>query len=660
MKRNRKWLCVLLTVMLVVVLSAAAYGEEANSVAEDTTLSPYFWVEGKGSSVDGFPLKETNVTTNINGIIAETYVTQTYANEGEDPINASYVFPASTRVTVHGMKMMIGDEVITAQIEEKKEAKRKFIKAKKDGKNASLLEQERPNVFTMNVSNIMPGDTISIELHYTELVVQTDGTYQFVFPTVVGPRYAGNAKKTDNNKWVESPYLKDGKTPQGKYNITVNLSTGVPINELICKSHKVDVVKSNEATAQVNLSNPEDYAGNRDFILNYKLTGQEVSSGIILNMGDKENFFMLMVQPPEHVKTEDIPDREYIFVLDVSGSMYGYPLDTAKELIKNLLADLRQTDSFNLILFSGAALQMSPTSVLATKENINNAIGLINEHDGGGGTELAPALKSAIDIPTSEGTSRSIVVITDGYISAEKEIFEIINSNIGSTNFFSFGIGTSVNRYLIEGIAKVGLGESFVVTEPEEALGTAERFRTYIQSPFLTDIQVTYGDFEVYGVEPSNIPTLFAQRPIVIFGKWRGEPKGTIQLTGKQGGRDYIQTISPSNVEPSDTNSSIRYLWARTKIEKLLDYGFNDDSEETKKQVTAMGLKYSMVTPYTSFIAAAEKIRNEDSNGTDVKQPLPLPSRVSNFAVGGTYTKGSEPENIITFAIIIVFVVNLL
>ncbi len=650
MKRNKKWLCVLLTVMILLVSSATIYGKEMNSSAEDSTLSPYFFVEGKNTSLDSFPLKDTKVSTNINGVIAETYVTQTYANEGKDPINASYVFPASTKVSVHGMKMEIGNEVITAQIEERKEAKKTFEQAKKDGKSASLLEQERPNVFTMNVSNIMPGDTVRIELHYTELITQTDGLYEFVFPTVVGPRYAGQAAKNESNQWVESAYLKDGKTPSGSYTITVNLSTAVPIRDLSCKSHQVEVHRNSESTAQVTLSNPEEFAGNRDFILRYKLTGQEVSSGLMLNKGAKENFFMLMVQPPEQVRTEDVPDREYIFVLDVSGSMYGYPLDTAKELITNLVSKLRETDSFNLILFSGAAQQMSPLSVPATKENIQAAINLINEEPGGGGTELAPALKRAINIPSKEGISRSIIVITDGYISAEKEIFELINNNLGITNFFSFGIGSSVNRYLVEGIAKAGMGESFVVIDSEEAASTAERFRTYIQYPVLTDIKVKYNGLQVYDVVPSNVPTLFAQKPILVYGKWRGEPTGSIEVSGKQGDQAYNQSFQFSDVTPSEENSSIQYLWARTSVERLTDYGLHNnpnDADATKIQVTAIGLKYSMITPYTSFIAVSETIRNEDKSSTDVKQALPLPSNVSNLAVGGSYKTGSEPRRIV-------------
>ncbi|MCI8660587.1 MAG: VWA domain-containing protein [Lachnospiraceae bacterium] len=652
--KKRKVLCTALSLLALLVCPVTAYGEEANTPDDKSSFAPYFFIEGADPEVDHFPLKETDVTATINGVIAEIFVTQTYANEGSNPINARYLFPASNNVSIHGMKMQIGDQIITAKIQEREEAKKTFETAKSEGKSTSLLEQQRPNVFSMDVANIMPGDKVDIELHYTELITSTDGTYEFVFPTVVGPRFASSneeGQETDDktkaegqsDQWLSSPYLEEGKTPPGKYNITVNLSTGVPITSLTCKSHSIHVEKDGEDKASVTLSNPEEYAGNRDFILNYQLTGQEVHCGLMLDSDEQENYFLLMVQPPERYTPDQLPPREYIFILDVSGSMYGYPLDTAKELIRDLVSGLKESDRFNVLLFSNASVQMSPKSVPATTENIQKAIKLIEEESGGGGTELAPALKNALSIPLDKDFSRSIITITDGYISGEKEIFEIIGKNLSTTNFFSFGIGDSVNRYLIDGIAKAGEGEAFVVTDSKDASDTANRFRTYIQAPLLTDIQITYDGFDAYEIEPPVIPTLFAKRPIVLFGKWRGEQTGTIRITGKAGGEDYVKEIDVSGIQSAQSNPAIRYLWARKKVERLTDYGNQGtDSELTKRMVTSIGLKYSMMTPYTSFVAVAETVRNPQGDSTDVAQPSALPLHVTSLSVGG-YTTGSEP-----------------
>lgn len=652
-KRGRR-LCILSVFLLLMNYVTIAHAAEDNE-NEDKNGSPYFYVESQETGVDSFPLKSTDVNVSIEGIIADTYVVQTYANEGSKPINASYIFPASTKVTVHGMQMQIGNQIVKAVIKEKEEAKQEFEEAKSEGKSASMLSEERPNVFTMDVANIMPGDEVRIELHYTELIMPSEGVYQFVYPTVVGPRYVSPALDDTGTReeWTGTPYLPNGSKPTDKYNIHVSVSAGVPIGEVTSNSHEIKVDWQEKEMAQVSLKNPADYAGNRDFILDYKLTGEQISTGLITSQGEKENFFMLMVQPPERCEVEEIPLREYIFVLDVSGSMSGFPLETAKGLIYNLVSGLRETDCFNLILFSGDSLKMSERSVPATQENINKAACLIKDQSGMGGTELAEALEDALETPAMPNVSRNIVVISDGYISGEKEIFELINDNMDQADFFSFGIGSAVNRYLIEGIASIGQGEPFIATDTGEAARTADRFREYIQSPVMTDIKVSFDGFDTYDVEPAVVPTLYAKKPIVLLGKWRGEAAGTIQIEGMTGKGKYSQTINVTDAIAGE-NDAVGYLWARKRVERLTDFGQHADDPETKKEVTQIGLDYHMITPYTSFIAVLDVVRNPDGNAADVDQPQPLPLEVSDLAVG--YRVGSEPGVLLLSGLMIVMI----
>lgn len=646
MKKYQRILYFFSALIILITCSLSVHAEESNTDAQDKTCSPYFYVESKETGTDCFPLKKTDVTAVIEGVVADIHVVQTYTNAGTNPINARYVFPASTQVTIHGMQMQIGNQVVTATIKEKEEAKQEFENAKSEGKSASMLSEERPNVFTMDVANIMPGDEVHIDLHYSELIAPTEGTYQFVFPTVTGPRYVGPIKDDSGNRdeWTATPYLPEGSTPSDAYNINVTISEGVPITALSSSSHQINIDWNESTNAHVTLTDPSDYAGNRDFILDFKLTGNDIGTGLMMSQNEKENFFMLMIQPPERYEISDIPPREYIFVLDVSGSMSGFPLDTAKELMKNLVSDLRETDTFNLILFSGTSYQMAERSLPATKENIRKALELINEQSGAGGTELSSALEDALDIPANADTSRNIVIITDGYIYGEDEIFQLINENISQADFFPFGIGSSVNRYLIEGIAKTGQGEPFIVTKEEEASEIADKFSTYIQSPVLTDIQVSFDGFDVYDIEPAVLPTLYAQKPIVLLGKWRGEPAGTIQVTGKTGNGDYTQSISVSDVI-SGSNDALGYLWARKRVERLTNYGLNENNPDVKDEITQIGLSHHMITPYTSFIAVLDIVRNPDGESADVKQPLSLPLEVSNLAVG--YRIGSEPGELL-------------
>ncbi len=642
MKAKRKlqigiWVC-----CLFMVWANGGYAETDG----DKTLSPYFHVENGDSSTDRFPLKGTDVKVNISGVLADVVVTQQYTNTGNRPINASYIFPASTRAAVHGMKMVIGENVIVAKIMERQSAQKKFDQAKQEGKSASLLKQQRPNVFSMDVANIMPNDTIDVELRYTELLVPVDGTYEFVYPTVVGPRYSSQPESSapETDLWIKNPYLKEGTPDPTRFNISVNVSSGIPLKEINCQTHQTDISWENDKMAGVFLSQSDTYGGNRDFILDYRLAGRKIESGLMLYEGEEENFFLLMVEPPERVMPADIPSREYIFVVDVSGSMHGFPLNTSKKLLKNLIGNLKPTDKFNVVLFAGSSQVMAPSSLPATPENIRQAINVIERQRGGGGTELRAALKQGMSLPCDEGFSRTVLIITDGYIGAERNVFEMINNNLNHTNVFAFGIGSSVNRYLIEGMAKAGMGEPFIVTRPEEAEREASKFRNYVASPVLTDIRVKYSGFETYDIEPVSIPDLFAKRPVIVFGKWRGRAEGMIELSGTGGRGEYLKNFDVAETEPMEENSPIRYLWARSRISRLSDFNVDAYDSETKAEVTTLGLTYNLLTDYTSFIAVHEETRNHEGPAKDVKQPLPLPKNVSNLAVGVSCKTVPEPE----------------
>lgn len=629
--------------LICCTICLTVFSVEAQNASLEKTLSPYFFIKKGDPSVDRMPLKETKVDVNITGVIADVTVTQKYANEGIKPINAKYIFPGSTRAAVHGMKMIIGDDMIVAKIKEKKQAKAEFVKAKKAGKSASLLEQKRPNVFSMNVANIIPGDEVEIELKYTELLVPTDGVYEFVYPTVVGPRYSSvpESEATEANKWIKNPYLGMDTEDRTYFDIKTTLSGGMPIQSLRCYSHHTHITYDGETVANVALDHGmEAHSNNRDYILAYRLSGDKIASGLMLYEGKDENFFLLMAQPPKRVHTEDIPEREYVFIVDVSGSMNGFPLSITKKLLRDLIENLRPTDKFNVILFAGTSNIMAPRSVAATQENIQRAIYLIDRQSGGGGTELYSAVQRALSLPHEKNASRSFVLVTDGFIGAEQRVFELITKNLNKANVFAFGIGTSVNRHLIEGVAKAGQGEPFVITSPDNAHRQAKKFRDYIKSPVLTNISVSYKGFKAYDIEPEIFPDLLAQRPIVVFGKWRGKRTGSIAISGVTGSGEYNKTFKVAGTLPKESHSPLRYLWARKRIAKLSDFNFRSQTAEEKAEVISLGLTYNLLTQHTSFIAVLEKIRNE-GDAADVKQPLPLPKGVSELAVGG---KVPEPE----------------
>jgi Ca-activated chloride channel family protein len=623
--------------ILLAFLSTTALAEATDP---ERSLSPYFFVHGDGAT-EQLPLKGTDVEITIAGVIADVKVTQKYRNDGKTPIEAEYVFPGSTRAAVHALTMTIGERRVVAEIREKQQARAEYNAAKAAGKSAALLEQHRPNVFKMNVANILPGDEVVVELRYTELIVPTDSVYEFVFPTVVGPRYVSRAENAAapaaRENWQANPYLHQGQDPVGDFRLHAFINSGIPIKDSASPSHRVRVNYRDAHRAEVELLGGPGNGPNKDFILRYQLAGAGIESGLMLYEDGAEKYFLAMIEPPRRTTPAQITARDYVFIVDVSGSMNGFPLQVTKSLMRNLIENLHPTDTFNVLLFAGDSAVLAPAPLPATPENLQRAIAFIDNQQGGGGTELLSALNRALALPGGEDRARSIVIATDGYVGVEAQTFDLIRANLGNANVFAFGIGTSVNRFLIEGMARVGQGEPFIVTSEAEAGSRAEELRRYIQSPVLTKARLVLQGFQVHEVEPPGIPDVLAARPVVVFGKWHGSRKGELILEGLGGEGKFQKAFDVARIPASRDNSALRYLWARSRIARLDDYQHLNSDPERVKEITRLGLEYHLLTNYTSFIAVDKVVRNtrpEDSK--TVRQPLPLPEGVSDRAVGET------------------------
>ncbi|HET9956286.1 MAG TPA: VIT domain-containing protein [Polyangiaceae bacterium] len=628
------------------LLPSTAHARDDGPPASERTLAPYFFLEGGDPKLDSFPLQDTRVDVNIAGVLAHVTVTQRYENRGQRPIHAEYVFPASTRAAVHGLSMQIRDQRIVAKIQERKAAERTFEVAKQAKKNASLLTQERPNVFTLKVANIQPKDVIEVELRYSELLVPEAGTYEFVFPTVVGPRYANGAAKPSESQFVASPFLPKGQAAPQALRISGVVSAGLPIRDLSSPSHVLSAQGAPAGASSFQLAPSAEPPNNRDFVLRYRLAGDAIQSGLMLYDGGpgQEKFFALQVEPPQRVPSELVPPREYVFVLDVSGSMQGFPLDTAKQLMRNLVSELRPQDRFNVLLFSGGSELLSEHSLPGTPANLALAQRFVDTQNGGGGTELLPALERAFALSKNEGLSRSFIVVTDGYIEQDRHAIELVRRRLSDANVFAFGVGTSVNRYLIEGLAKAASGEPFVVLSPAESEKQAKRFYEYVRAPVLTDVHVRFDGFDAYDVEPSAVPDVLAARPVLIQGKWRGNAKGAIEVTGLSGQGTFRQRFDVQQVVPRSEHQALSYAWARARIASLSDFGFAEPSEAARGQITQLGLRYELLTRYTAFVAVAERVRNASEPAQNVKQPSPLPLGVNNSALPSETNSADEPE----------------
>ncbi len=598
------------------------------------SLAPYFVMAGEGDG-ERLPLEETRAEASIAGPIARVQVTQVFRNRGARPIEAIYVFPASTRAAVHGMRLRIGGRTVEARIERRAEARAQYEAARGEGKRAALLDEERPNVFTMRVANVMPGDRLVAELDYSELVVPEEGVYELVYPTVVGPRYPGHADPARDG-WIANPTLTEGTPAPYRFGFSAHLESAIPVKDLASPSHALDVSWRSPRSADVKVKGED--GGNRDLVLRWRLAGDAVEAGALLFPdGRGGGWFLATIEPPARVRPEAIPPREYVFILDVSGSMHGFPLDTAKALMESLLPRLRPTDSFNIVFFSGGSFVLSPQASLpATAANVRRALDTFRQLQGGGGTELLQALRTGYDLPRADPrVARTVVVVTDGYVAVEAEAFRLVRERLSEASCFAFGIGTGVNRALVEALARAGQGEPTVVLSPKDARAAADRLERIIAAPVLSQLRWEAEGLETSDVLPGALPDLLAERPVTLLGRYRGAPSGAIVLTGQSAAGPFRRTVDLSAAAPRAENGPLRVLWARRWVALLLDEQHLGPAKELEEAITALGLAHGLLTPYTSFVAVDSEVVNRGGAGGTVQQPLPLPEGVSDLAVGG-------------------------
>jgi Ca-activated chloride channel family protein len=631
---------------LLIVAWAPAWAQAEAQPRE----GPYFDIASDEPGADRLPLKGTQVEVRIVGPIADVRVTQRYRNEGQRPIEATYVFPGSTGAAVHAMTVRLGERELHAQIREKQRARLEYDAAKKEGKTAALLDQHRPNVFQMNVANILPGDEVDVELRYTELLLPTEGRYRFVYPSVVGPRYHVAKSDGGTSSFPATPHLPEGTASTTAFDLHLRFASPLPVHDVSSSSHRIEVQAEDSPHAEVALAPADDgqNPANRDFILEYRLAGTATAGGLTLYPGrtGEENYFLALIEPPRAIETVQISPREYIFVVDISGSMHGFPLDTAKTLLRRLIGGLRASDRFNVMLFAGSNRMLADAAVPATQANAERAVAILDKIRAGGSTEIVPALERVAALPKTADLARTVVVITDGYVTVEERVFQLVRNNLGRANVFAFGIGSSVNRHLIEGIARAGQGEPFIVTKPEFAAREAERLRTMIEAPVLTSVRAHFEGLDVYDLEPARLdalPDVLGARPVALFGKWRGEPRGQLVLQGQTVQGDWQQVLPVTTPDPEA--HALRLLWARRRILQLDDEEALIGGNARRETITALGLQHSLLTHYTSFVAVDPIVRNPQAalGLANVNQPLPLPQGVSNHAVGTAVPSTPEP-----------------
>jgi Ca-activated chloride channel family protein len=607
-------------------------------------------VDPNGNAKAVCPLKHTDVKAQISGFLSRVTVTQEFENPFKEKIEAVYTFPLPQNAAVDDMTMVVGDRTVRGKILRREEAEAVYEAAKNNGQTASLLNQERPNIFTQSVANILPGEQIKITISYVETLKYEAGSYEFVFPMVVGPRYVpGNATAAqstgfspDTDRVPDASRITPQPPPAGMraghdISIDVMLDAGVPLDALNSKTHDVTIERPDDRRAHVALKN-EATIPNKDFILRYDVAGKQISDALLTHSTGHSGFFSLILQPPERVTAEDVTPKELVFVLDTSGSMSGFPIEKAKETMKLALDNLYPYDTFNLITFSGDEHILFPEPVPATKENLAKAQAFLETRQGGGGTEMMKAIRASMDPSDKQDHVRIVCFMTDGYVGNDMEIIGEVQKH-PNARVFSFGIGSSVNRFLLDGMAKYGRGEVEYVGLNDDGSAAAKRFHERIRNPLLTDISVDWNGMAVSDVYPKTIPDLFGAKPVILSGKYSGNGKGVIRLKGKMSGRDFVREI-PVDFSSTEQHDVLATLWARNRVDDLMSQDFNGAQrgtvkDDVKQAITQLGLDYRLMTQFTSFVAVEEMIVTDGGQPRRVDVPVEVPEGVNRDAIFG-------------------------
>jgi Ca-activated chloride channel homolog len=609
-------------------------------------------LDASGKPSGECPLKHTAVQAEISGFLARTTVTQEFHNPFGHKIEAVYTFPLPENAAVDDMTMHVGTRVVKGKIKPREEARAIYEAARASGRVASLLDQERPNIFTQSVANIMPGEKVTIVISYVETLKFEDGFYEFVFPMVVGPRYIpGTPTGSQGGGWapdtdrvpdasrITPPVAKPGTRAGHDISVEVRLDAGVSIDNVGCATHEVVVNRTSASAAVVKLKDQATIP-NKDFILRYDVAGRKIQDAVLVHRAERGGFFTLILQPPERVTATEVIPKELVFVLDTSGSMSGFPIEKAKETMQLALNGLYPRDTFNLITFSGDTHILFPKPVPATAENLGQAREFLASRHGGGGTEMMTAIRAALDPSDVQGHIRVVCFMTDGYVGNDMEIIAEVRRH-PNARVFSFGIGGSVNRFLLDKMAAEGRGEVEYVGLKEDGAAAARRFHERVRNPLLTDIAIDWGGLPVEDVYPKRIPDLFGAKPVIVSGRYTSPGRGLVRLHGRMAGREIVREIAVNLPGSQPAHDVLATLWARNKIDDLMSQDYasvqrGSANANLKDDITRLGIEYRLMTQFTSFVAVEETIVTVGGESKRIEVPVEMPDGVSYEGIFGT------------------------
>jgi Ca-activated chloride channel family protein len=590
----------------------------ADGDGKDRPRSGLF-LRGPGGATFGAPAPGLNSTVSINvsGVMTRVKLRQTFKNPSAKWVEGVYVFPLSRKAAIDHLLMRIGDREIEGRIDERAAAQKKYETAKRSGRKASLVEQERPNLFTVSVANIPPYESITVEISYQEPVGVTDGLFSLRFPMVATPRYipkgklvagvggmgwGANTVAVPDAERITPPVRDPADALENPVALTVTLDAGTPVESLRSPYHPVQVSETAPAHYQVTLKDGAVPA-NRDFVLEWRpVTGPLPKPVVFKEVVGDETYLLAMIMPPprpESPERERLP-REVVFILDTSGSMHGASIDQAKQALHFALDRLQPTDRFNVIAFASAPTALFAQPTFADRQSVATARIFLNSLKADGGTEMRRALEMSLDDRIDSSRLRQLILLTDGSVGNEAELFRMIRRGLGDSRLFTVGIGSAPNGHFMAKAARFGRGSFTFVGKPEEVAKKMSPLLAKLSEPVMTDIAVDFPDAVNTDAHPNRVPDLYRGAPIVVSARLP-KAEGDLVISGRLARQPWKTRVPLADARDG---RGIAKLWARRKIETVMDGLHEGVAPDTvRRDVLAIALPHQLMSRYTSLVA---------------------------------------------------------
>jgi Ca-activated chloride channel homolog len=580
-----------------------------------------------GAVDSALPLERTRVNVHITGPLVSVVIGQHFTNPLKEAAELDYLFPLPEEAAVSGFELRIGTRHVQGDLQESEAARTAYEDARQQGKRSGLFEQRRPNLFAVRLANILPGEAVDAEIRYQERVKFNDGEYEFVFPMGLTPKY-DRPDQPQEGQGTHAPLAKR-EEKIGPVEIQTTVDAGFAVAEPTSPSHAIEVTRTDARRFQLHLAG--ENIPDHDFVLRYALVGDGISAAGWTSGESGKEFFLATLVPARLEEEPQVPPREFIFVLDRSGSMTGEPIAQARNALRACLRTLNPEDTFRILLFDNQLEWFRAEAAQVTQAQVEQADAYLDKVQGRGGTEILGAIDAVLSLASDSERTRFIVFLTDGAVSAEAQALEQIRARIGAARLFSFGVGPSVNRALLSRMARLGRGRAEFMQLDEDIEGAIIRFQDSVSFPLLINLSLEWQNGKAWDVYPVRLPDLYSGEPVEFSGRLARNAEQPLRLVlrGERAGQPVALELNL--YPPAGRDAAIERVWAQARVEDFIEQQELEPAraQALRDDILGLALEYNLVTRYTAFVAIDQDIAQGGGNPRVVHVALPLPKGLS-------------------------------